>query len=96
MILAGESPQATGYRLWRRYSEGGWVALNDRTSTPKRQPRRLSPEAEQEILAWREHLRAGPAVIAAVLERPISTVCKVLRRANCSRLPRPQRDPKVR
>ncbi len=106
LILAGESPQAaaaacgasraTGYRLWSRFQEGGWVALNDRPSTPKHQPRRLPPEAEQEILAWREHLRAGPAVIAAILERPISTVGKVLRRGNCSRLPRPQRDPKVR
>jgi hypothetical protein len=41
-------------------------------------------------------LRAGPTVIAAIVERPISTVGKVLRRAGCSRLPRPQRDPKVR
>ena len=106
LILAGESPQvaaaacgasrATGYRLWRRYCEGGWAALSDRPSTPHRQPRRLPVEVEQEILAWREHLRAGPAVIAAILERPSSTVGKVLRRAGCSRLPRVQRDPKVR
>jgi transposase InsO family protein len=106
LILAGESPpaaaaacgasRATGYRLWQRYGEGGWAALNDRPSIPRHQPRRLPPEAEQEILAWREHLRAGPAVIAAILERPISTVGKVLRRAGCSRLERPQRDPKVR
>lgn len=106
LIIAGQSPQAaaaacgasraTGYRLWRRYREGGWAALADRPSTPHRQPRRLPAEAEREILAWREHLRAGPAVIAAVLERPISTVGKVLRRAGCSRLPRAQRDPKVR
>ena len=106
LILAGASAQAaaaacgasraTGYRLWRRYLEGGWAALADRPSTPKRQPRRLPLEAEQEILAWRAHLRAGPAVIAAILERPISTVAKVLRRAGCSRLPRPQRDPRVR
>src|SRR2546425_2482119 len=106
LILDGERPQAaaaacgasraTGYRLWRRYCEGGWAALHDRPSTPRRQPRRLAPEVEREILAWRAHLRAGPAVIAAILERPISTVGKVLRRAGCSRLPRPQRDPKVR
>jgi transposase len=106
LIIDGKSPQAaaaacgasraTGYRLWRRYLAGGWAALHDRPSTPRRQPRRLAPEAEREILAWREHLRAGPAVIAAILERPISTVGKVLRRAGCSRLPQPQRDPKVR
>jgi transposase InsO family protein len=106
LVLAGESPQAaaaacgasraTGYRLCKRFREGGWAALADRPSTPRRQPRRLSREAEREILAWREHLRAGPAVIAAILERPISTVGKVLRRAGCSRLPRPQRDPHIR
>jgi transposase InsO family protein len=106
LILAGESPQAaaaacgasraTGYRLWARFRLAGWEALHDRPSTPTRQPRRLSLEVEQEILAWREHLRAGPAVIAAILERPVSTVGKVLRRAGRSRLPRPQRDPKLR
>ncbi|MGH3016802.1 MAG: hypothetical protein ACRDLU_00325 [Gaiellaceae bacterium] len=38
---------------------GGWSALADRPSTPKRQPRRLPAEVEQEILAWRAQLRAG-------------------------------------
>ena len=56
LILEGESPaaaagasgasRATGYRLWRRYRDGGWEALRDRPSTPKRQPRRLSVECE--------------------------------------------------
>ena len=106
LIVAGHSPEAaaaasgasraTGYRLWCRYLEGGWEALRDRPSTPRRQPLRLSTEAEAEILRWREHLRAGPLVIAAAVERPASTVGKVLRRAGCSRLPRPQRDPRVR
>ena len=106
LILAGQSPQeaaaacgasrATGYRLWARFRSGGWEALCDRSSMPRHQPRRLAPEVEEEILAWREHLRAGPAVIAAILERPASTVGKVLRRAGRSRLPRPRRDPKVR
>ena len=58
LILAGESPQAaavacgasraTGYRLWRRYQEGGWSALIDRPPVPVRQPRRLSAAAEVE------------------------------------------------
>jgi len=106
LIVAGESPQAaaaacgasraTGYRLWSRFQLGGWAALRDRPSTPKRQPLRLAPEAEAEILRWREHLRAGPVVVAAACGRPPSTVGKVLRRAGCSRLPRPQRDPRVR
>lgn len=106
LILAGESPQAaaaacgasraTGYRLWRRYSEGGWSALADQPCTPGRQPRRLSREEEAQILHARHALKAGPLVIGAVLERPASTVGKVLRRRGCSRLPRPRRDPRVR
>ena len=49
LIVSGESPQAaaaacgasraTGYRLWRRYQAGGWQALVDRSSAPRRQPR---------------------------------------------------------
>ena len=106
LIEAGMSPQAaaaacgasraTGYRLWRRYREGSWSALADRPSTPVRQPRRLPVSAEQEILAWRAELKAGPAVIATVVRRPASTVGKVLRRAGCSRLPRARRDRRVR
>ena len=66
LIIEGMSPQAaaaacgasraTGYRLWRRYSEGGWSALVDRSSRPIRQPRRLPSEVEQEILGWRAEL----------------------------------------
>src|SRR6266545_2436505 len=47
LILDGLSPQAaaaacgasraTGYRLWGRYKQGGWAALADRRSTPRRQ-----------------------------------------------------------
>jgi transposase InsO family protein len=106
LINDGISPQAaaaacgasraTGYRLWRRFREGGWAALADRPSTPRGQPRRLSVEAEREILAWRRELKAGPAVIAVVVERPCSTVGKVLRRAGCSRLPRPARERRLR
>jgi transposase InsO family protein len=106
LILDGMSPQAaaaacgasraTGYRLWRRYRDGGWHALADRPSRPRRQPRRLAPEAEAEILHWRAELNAGPAVIATIVERPASTVGKVLRRAGCSRLPRARRDRRLR
>ncbi len=76
---------------------GGWLAGLARSSLDaRRQPLRLSAEAEPKILRWREHLRAGPLVIAAAVDRPASTVGKVLRRAGCSRLPRPQRDPRIR
>ena len=106
LIEEGESPQAaaaacgasraTGYRLWSRFRAGGWPALADHPSIPRRQPRRLSAEAEGEILAARAYLKAGPLVVAAAVQRPPSTVGKVLRRAGCSRLARPRRDPRVR
>src|SRR3982750_3400936 len=90
LIVGGMSPQAaaaacgasraTGYRLWRRYREGGWAGLADRPSTPVRQPRLRPAKAEREILAYRAELKAGPAVIATIVQRPASTVGKVLRR----------------
>ena len=103
LVLAGESPQAaaaacgasraTGYRLWRRYQEGGWAALADRPPVPKHQPRRLSCELEQRILAAREYAKAGPLIVAGQLGLPASTVWKVLRRYGVSRLRLPAREP---
>src|SRR5882724_332419 len=85
--------RSTGYRWLARFDEAGWEGLVDRPPVPRRQPRRLSPEAEAEILAVRRVTNAGQAVIAAITGRPASTVGKVLRRWDCSRLPRPERDP---
>jgi transposase InsO family protein len=103
LISEGMSPQAaaaacgasraTAYRLWRRFREGGWAALADRPPVPKRQPRRLSPELEQRILAAREYTNAGPLIVAGQLGLPASTVWKVLRRHGRSRLQRPLRGP---
>jgi transposase InsO family protein len=83
--------RATGYRLWRRYQQAGWQGLTDRRSTPIRQPRRLSEAEEAQIIALRLELRAGPQMLAVILNRPASTIGKVLRRAGCSRLPGPDR-----
>lgn len=88
--------RSTVYRLLARFAEGGWESLRERPSTPRRQPRRRAPECEQEIVAVRQRTLAGPLVIAAIVERPASTVGKVLRRIGISRLPRPERDPVIR
>ena len=84
----GGASRATGYRLWRRYRATGWAGLRDRPSTPKRQPRRLSPESEQAILAARRRCAWGPLRLSGLLPHPPSTIGKVLRRHGCSRLPR--------
>jgi transposase InsO family protein len=103
LIVDGASPppaaaacgasRATGYRLWRRYQEGGWAALVDRPTTPKRQPRRCSRELEQRIVAARVYANAGPRIVAGQLGLPASTVWKVLRRHGLSRLRLPAREP---
>jgi transposase InsO family protein len=87
---SGGCSRATAYRLWRRYRAGGWVALRDRPSTPRRQPRRLGAEAEQAILAARRRSAYGPVRLAGLVPHPPSTIGKVLRRHGCSRLPRPE------
>ena len=102
-MLSGVSPsaaaaavgasRATGYRWLRRYGEGGWPALREQPSTPRRQPRRLTPAEEAEILDARERSGAGPLILGAMLGRPASTVGKVLRRRGRSRLPREPRPP---
>jgi transposase InsO family protein len=86
---SGGASRATGYRLWRRYRQGGWAALHDRPSTPRRQPRKLAAEAEEAILAARRRSAYGPVRLAGLVPHPPSTIGKVLRRHGCSRLPRP-------
>jgi transposase len=88
--------RSTVYRLLARFAAGGWAALRERPSTPKRQPRRLAAEIEDEIVAVRRRTSAGPQVIGAIVGRAASTVGKVLRRRGESRLPKPVRDPIVR
>ena len=88
--------RATGYRWWARYQAASWVGLQERPSIPQRQPRRLSADAEAEILAARRRSGAGPVTLGALLGRPASTVGKVLRRLGHSRRPRVPRPPVVR
>jgi transposase InsO family protein len=84
----GGCSRATAYRLWRRYQQGGWSALRDRPSTPRRQPRRLSDEAEERILRARRRTSYGPVRLCGLVPHPPSTIGKVLRRHGLSRLPR--------
>jgi transposase InsO family protein len=86
----GGASRATGYRLLARFRAGGWAALRDRPSAPRRQPRRLCAEVEQAILAARWRSAYGPVRLAGLVPHPPSTIGKVLRRHGCSRLPRPE------
>lgn len=78
--------RATAYKWVRRYRAEGESGLHDRSSRPRRSPRRLSPAIEAEILAARAAWRYGPDRLGPLLGRPPSTVHRVLARRGVSRL----------
>jgi len=89
---------ATAHRWWHRRlaatsterESGAW--LRDRSSRPRRQPRRLTSAEEEPILRARRETNLGPGRLAGICRRARSTIWKVLRRHGLSRLrsePRP-------
>jgi transposase InsO family protein len=77
-LAAGVSDR-TVYRWLRRFREQGEAGLVDRSSAPKRIPRRAAPERVEAIAALRR-LRMTAAEIAESLSMPISTVSAWLKR----------------
>ena len=87
---------ATAHRWWHRKSDalldgaaGEW--WRDRSSRPRRSPRRLSAAEEEPILRARRETNLGPGRLAGIVRRARSTIWKVLRRHGVSRRRRPQR-----
>ena len=78
--------RATAYKWVRRHRAEGPAGLEDRSSRPRRSPRRLGPAVEAEILAARATWRYGPDRLGPLLGRPASTVHRVLARRGLSRL----------
>ena len=78
--------RATAYKWVNRHRTEGDAGLEDRSSRPKRSPRRLSPAIEAEILAARAMWRYGPDRLGPLLGRPPSTVHRVLARRGLSRM----------
>ena len=74
------------YRWVRRYAAGGLAGLADRSSRPRRMPRRTAPAVEAQVVAARRGLRRGPAFIAQATGVPPRTVSRILRRAGEPRL----------
>jgi transposase InsO family protein len=82
---------ATAHRWWRRrraasaseLASGAW--LRDRSSLPRRQPRRLTATEEEPILRARRETGLGPGRLAGICRRARSTIWKVLRRHGLSR-----------
>jgi transposase InsO family protein len=88
---------ATAHRWWQRrlaaspdeLRSGAWLC--DRSSRPRRQPRRLTAAEEQPILRARRETGLGPGRLAGIVRRARSTIWKVLRRHGLSRLRRSER-----
>lgn len=78
--------RATAYKWVRRYRAEGDAGLYDRSSRPRRSPRRLSEAIEAEILAARAQWRYGPDRLGPLLGRPPSTIHRVLARRGFSRM----------
>jgi transposase InsO family protein len=82
---------ATAHRWWHRRRSasaeelGSGVWLGDRSSRPRRQPRRLTPAEERPILRARRETGLGPGRLAGICRRARSTIWKVLRRHGASR-----------
>ncbi|HEY7256056.1 MAG TPA: IS481 family transposase [Solirubrobacterales bacterium] len=89
---------ATAHRWWHRWREageaerrdGGW--LEDRSSRPRRQPRRLTTAEEELILRARRETGLGPGRLAGICRRARSTIWKVLRRHDLSQRRRSPRE----
>jgi transposase InsO family protein len=88
---------ATAHRWWHRWCGAGQAercslaCLRDRSSRPRRQPRRLSAAEEEPILRARRETGLGPGRLAGIVRRARSTIWKVLWRHGLSRRQRAQR-----
>jgi transposase InsO family protein len=89
---------ATAHRWWHRWRSaseedrrrGSWLC--DRSSRPRRQPRRLSAAEEEPILRARRETGLGPGRLAGICRRPRSTIWKVLHRHGLSQRRRAARE----
>ena len=95
MVLSGQTPQAaaiaggvcprTAYKWLRRYREGGWEALRDRSSRPRRL-RQPTPQAVVERVAALRRQRIPGKEIAAQVGVSPATVSRILERLGLNKL----------
>jgi len=88
---------ATAHRWWNRFRAASaqerqtLSCLFDRSSRPRRSPRKLSLVEEEPILRARRETNLGPGRLAGIVRRARSTIWKVLHRHGLSRRPKGQR-----
>ncbi len=78
--------RSTVAKWWHRWVEHGEAGLQDRSSRPRRSPRRTDARTEEQVCRLRRQKRWGPARIAGRLGVPASTVHKILVRNGLNRL----------
>lgn len=76
----------TGWKWLRRWRHEGAAGLQDRSSRPRRMPRRLARARRRQILRLRRQ-RQSSLAIAEALALPLATVGAELRRLGLNRLP---------
>ena len=85
-VAQAQGVTAKTVRKWRdRHASEGAAGLFDRSSRPHSSPHKLGDEQTGEIVALRRQRLTAPA-IAQRLNRPVSTIGLVLRRAGLGHL----------
>jgi transposase InsO family protein len=90
VTAAAEAAGVSERTVWRwlaRYRAEGEPGLRDRSSAPRRIPRRTPPE-RVELIRRLRRLRMTAAEVAEALSMPLSTVSAVLKREGLGRLSR--------
>ena len=80
--------RATVSKWWHRWVEHGDAGLVDRSSRPRRSPRRTDAKTEERICRLRRSTGRGPVYLSARTGVPASTVWRILRRHGLNRLDR--------
>jgi transposase InsO family protein len=76
----------TAYKWWGRWRREGDAGLVDRSSRPRRCPRRTPRVLERRVERLRRSRKLGPARIAGIVEMAASTVHRILCRQGLNRL----------
>ncbi len=78
--------RGTVAKWWGRWLEHGDCGLVDRSSRPRRSPRRTDAKTEERICRLRRSTKRGPVYLSARTGVAASTVWRVLRRHGLNRL----------
>lgn len=76
----------TAHKWWRRYCEGGHLALADRSSRPRRCPTKTAARVERRVVQMRRRHQKGAARLADQAGIPASTLHVIWARHGVSRL----------